>query len=258
MEITGEFAGNHTKIDENTQLEDISLRDVRILYEDNHLLGVEKPPNMPVQEDISGDDDLLSILKQYIREKYSKKGEAFLGLVHRLDRPVGGAMIFARTSKAASRLSEQIRTRQVKKIYLAAVKGSFQSSTGTYHHYLVKNHEDNTVHVADEGTAGSQEAILHYQALADREGVALVKIELETGRSHQIRVQFSHSGHPLIGDEKYGTTNGKSPTKHLALWSCRLSFKHPVREEVIQIVSRPPQSYPWNLFQEEIDQFAKG
>ena len=234
------------------------MNDIRILYEDNHLLGVEKPPNMPVQEDISGDGDLLALLKQYIREKYDKKGEAFLGLVHRLDRPAGGAMIFARTSKAASRLSEQIRTRQVKKIYLAVVEGSFQNNTGTLHHYLVKNRDSNTVHVASAGTAGSQEAILHYQVLGTADNKFLVRIELETGRPHQIRVQFSHSGHPLIGDEKYGKTDGKSPTKHLALWSCQISFKHPVRDEVIRLESRPPKCYPWDLFQEHIIHLAGG
>jgi 23S rRNA pseudouridine1911/1915/1917 synthase len=234
------------------------LSNITILYEDNHLLGVEKPPNIPVQEDISGDGDLLTYLKQYIREKYNKKGEAFLGLVHRLDRPVGGAMIFARTSKAASRLSEQIRTRQVKKIYIAVVEGLFQNSTGTYHHYLVKNRENNTVRVADKNTADSQEAILHYQVLAEREGISLVRIELETGRPHQIRVQFSHSGHPLMGDEKYGKTNGKSPTKHLALWSCQITFKHPVKDEIIHIESRPPQCYPWDLFSDHIDHLARG
>lgn len=234
------------------------MNDIRILYEDNHLLGVEKPPNIPVQGDISGDGDLLAFLKQYIREKYNKKGEAFLGLVHRLDRPAGGAMIFARTSKAASRLSEQIRTRQVKKIYLAVVEGLFQNSTGTLHHYLVKDRENNTVHVSNAGTAGSQEAILHYQVLGAADNKSLVRIELETGRPHQIRVQFSHSGHPLIGDEKYGRTDGKSPTKHLALWSCHISFKHPVRDEVIRIDSYPPKCYPWDLFPDHIIHLSGG
>ena len=233
------------------------MKNIKILYEDNHLLAVEKPQNLPVQGDISGDADLLSLLKQYLREKYNKKGEAFLGLVHRLDRPVGGAMIFAKTSKAASRLSEQIRTRQVKKVYLAVVEGSFQASSGTYRHYLVKNRETNMVHVAAEGTAGSQEAILHYQVLAEVEEKSLVRIELETGRPHQIRVQLSHSGHPLIGDEKYGKTSGKSPTKHLALWSSQIAFKHPVKDEIIRINSQPPQGHPWNLFLESIDQFVK-
>lgn len=228
------------------------MNNIRILYEDNHLLGVEKPPNMPVQGDISGDDDLLTILKQYIRQKYNKKGEVFLGLVHRLDRPAGGAMIFARTSKAASRLSEQIRTRQVKKIYVAVVEGILQNSAGMLHHYLVKNSENNTVHVANAGTAGSQEAILRYQALGTADNKSLVQIELETGRPHQIRVQFSYSGNPLVGEEKYGRTDSKKPTKHLALWSCEVTFKHPVRDEIIRVESRPPKCYPWDLFPEHI------
>ncbi len=254
MEITGEFVEKCTNEGCRRRF---GLENIKILFEDNHLLGVEKPQNLPVQGDISGDADLLSLLKQYLRDKYNKKGEAFLGLVHRLDRPVGGAMIFAKTSKAASRLSEQIRTRQVKKVYLAVVEGSFQASSGTYRHYLVKNRETNMVHVTSEGTAGSQNAVLHYQVIAQVQQRTLVRIELETGRPHQIRVQLSHSGHPLIGDEKYGKTNGKTQTKHLALWSLQLSFKHPVKDEMIYINSRPPQGHPWDLFCEYINQFVK-
>ena len=125
-------------------------------------------------------------------------------------------------------------------------------------HYLVKNRETNTVHVASAGTAGSQEAILHYQVLGAADNKSLVRIELETGRPHQIRVQFSYGGHPLIGDEKYGKTDGKSPTKHLALWSCQISFKHPVRDEVIRLESQPPECYPWDLFPEHIIHLAGG
>lgn len=234
------------------------MEELKILYEDNHLLGVEKPVNIPVQQDASGDSDLLSLCKQYIREKYNKKGEAFLGLVHRLDRPVGGAMVFARTSKAASRLSEQIRTRQVRKTYLAVVEGLFTEKQGTFRNYLLKNRDENTVHVVAEGMAGSQEAILHYRVAAVGDGKSLVEIDLETGRPHQIRVQFSHSGHPLVGDNKYGKSDRKNFTRHMALWSYRLIFKHPVRDEMIHIVSHPPKEQPWVLFSSQLDHLAGG
>lgn len=231
----------------------LKVEHIKILYEDNHLLGVEKPANIPVQEDISGDGDFLSLLKQYIKEKYNKKGEAFIGMVHRLDRPVGGAMIFARTSKAASRLSEQIRTRQVQKTYLAVVEGSFPSSAGTYHNYLLKNRDDNIVKVVSRDTTGSQEAILNYQVIAGHDGKSLVKIDLETGRPHQIRVQFSHNGHPLVGDGKYGQADRRGFTKHLALWSFQMAFRHPVKDEIIHITSNPPKETPWNLFLMDIN-----
>lgn len=224
------------------------MDEIRILYEDNHLLGVEKPANMPVVEDISKDRDLLSCLKQYIKEKYNKKGAVFLGLVHRLDRPVGGAMIFARTSKAASRLSEQIRTRQIQKTYLAVALGSFQASQGTYHDFLHKDHQTNIVSVVPAGTPGSREAILHYQVLSEHEGKTLVKIDLETGRPHQIRVQLSHHGHALCGDVKYGEARQRGFTNNLALWSYALSFKHPVKDEMLQLQCIPPHKTPWDLF----------
>lgn len=234
------------------------MDELKILYEDNHLLGVEKPVNIPVQQDVSGDRDLLSILKQYIREKYNKKGEAYLGLVHRLDRPVGGAMIFARTSKAASRLSEQIRTHKMQKTYLAVVEGSPEERQGTFRHYLLKNRNDNTVKVVDPGTPGGQEAILHYRVMATCDGKSLVEIDLKTGRPHQIRVQFSHSGYPLVGDNKYGKPDRGNATRQIALWSYRLVFRHPVRDEMIRIVSHPPKMQPWVLFSSELDRLAEG
>lgn len=227
--------------------------DISILYEDNHLLVVEKPVNIPVQADISKDHDLLSMLKLYIKEKYKKPGNVYLGLVHRLDRPVGGVIVYAKTSKAASRLSEQIRKGEMKKIYLAVTEGKFNSVCGVYHNYLLKNHNKNKVKVVSEGTKGSQEAILNYEVIEERDGNTLVKIDLKTGRPHQIRVQLSHNGHPIVGDIKYGKSlQGKAYlsglTNKLALWSYQLSFKHPVKKETITFASKPPNYFPWELF----------
>ncbi|AGC69357.1 ribosomal large subunit pseudouridine synthase C [Thermoclostridium stercorarium subsp. stercorarium DSM 8532] len=221
---------------------------ISVLYEDNHLLVVEKPPNIPVQADISGDPDLLSMLKNYIKEKYSKPGNVFLGLVHRLDRPVGGVMVFARTSKAASRLSEQIRSRKMQKTYLVVTEGSFETESGTLHNYLIKNRNENRVSVVPEGTPNSYEAVLHFDVIDRFDGMTLLKINLITGRPHQIRVQLSHNGHPVIGDAKYGKTGKNGFTDNLALWSYQLSFKHPVKDEILSFTSLPPTCYPWTLF----------
>ena len=159
---------------------------INIIYEDNHLLVVEKPINVPVQKDSSNDLDLLTMLKDYIKKKYNKPGNVYLGLVHRLDRPVGGIMVFAKTSKAASRLSEQIRNGTFKKEYLAIVCGKVKEN-GTLEDYLLKDSKTNMVKVNSKG----KKSILEYIRLDYREGLSLVKINLKTGRSHQIRVQFS-------------------------------------------------------------------
>lgn len=233
------------------------MTEIKILYEDNHLLGIEKPENMPIQADASRDGDVLTLLKKYIKEKYHKPGEVFLGLVHRLDRPVGGAMIFAKTSKAASRLSEQIRSRKMEKIYLAVAEGTFSSREGSYHDYLLKDRDTNIVRVVPKNTDGSQEAILSYSVISEHEGNSLVIIRLETGRPHQIRVQFSNDGHPLAGDGKYGRTGTKGYTGNLALWSFKLAVKHPVRDELVQISSIPPNHGPWIMFSEEIREMAR-
>jgi len=233
------------------------MAEIKILYEDNHLLGIEKPANMPIQADASRDADVLTLLKKYIKEKYNKPGDVYLGLVHRLDRPVGGAMIFAKTSKAASRLSEQIRSRKMEKIYVAVAEGTFSVGEGSYHDYLLKDTDKNIVRVVPKNTEGSQEAILSYRVIGEHEGNSLVVIRLETGRPHQIRVQFSHNGHPLAGDGKYGDVNAKGYTGHLALWSFRLAVKHPVRDELVQISSVPPNRGPWAMFSEEIREMAR-
>lgn len=236
--------------------------EIKILYEDNHLLVVEKPPNMLTQGDQTGDDDLLTILKEDIRQRYNKPGNVFLGLVHRLDRPVGGAMVFAKTSKAASRLSEQIRTREFDKTYLAVVHGIPAMLSGMLVHYLIKDERTNTVRIAENPfdsdrclsdginkgrTDGAKKAVLDYSVKDTRGRYSLVSIRLHTGRPHQIRVQFAAIGHPLYGDQKYGASINE-PGMQLALWSVEIGFIHPTLREHVSFSSVPPQVYPWNLF----------
>jgi 23S rRNA pseudouridine1911/1915/1917 synthase len=214
----------------------------KVIFEDNHLLVVEKPINMPVQEDASRDPDLLNWCKKYLKEKYNKPGNVFVGLVHRLDCPVGGVMVFARTSKAASRLSEQIRNNEVKKTYLAVVDGTPESKQGELHHRLEKDKKKNIVRVSEHGKDSS----LKYEVLQSKNNISLVKIRLITGRSHQIRVQFQAIGHSLIGDAKYG--KDKNPKTTIALWAHELEFKHPTRDEMLHFKANPPSVEPWNLF----------
>lgn len=219
------------------------LPKINILFEDNHLLVVEKPVNMPVCEDESGDLDLLNVLKNYIKEKYNKPGNVYLGLVHRLDRPVGGVMVFAKTSKAASRLSKQILEHKLAKTYLAVVCGKTPDN-GKLHDYLVKDKKKNQSYVTDK--EHGKEAKLSYKRLFFKDDCSLVEIYLETGRSHQIRVQFSSRGFPLVGDAKYNKNHdGKTS---VALFAKRLEFMHPVSKEKLSFEIDMPDRYPFNLF----------
>ncbi|WP_138495883.1 RluA family pseudouridine synthase [Paenibacillus pinistramenti] len=229
-----------------------STPSMTILYEDNHLLGIEKPVNVPVQEDASGDPDMLTLLKEDLKERYNKPGNVYLGLVHRLDRPVGGAMIFAKTSKAASRLSEAVRSRQFEKTYLAVVHGVPAVRQGRLTHYLLKDERTNTVSVVPKGTNGAKEAILEYAVIGQpTDGLSLVRVELHTGRPHQIRVQLSHTGTPLFGDQKYGAGLNK-PGQQIALWSAFVGIPHPVTKEPVRLVSVPPEEDPWSRWSKEI------
>lgn len=210
---------------------------MKILYEDNHLLVVEKPVNMPVQGDASGDMDLLTACKAYIKEKYHKPGEVYLGLVHRLDRPVGGVMVFARTSKAASRLSDQFKGRKAKKHYVAIVQGE-APAYGTLTDWLYKNEKTNTVSVVPPNTSGAKEAKLHYRTLNREKGLSLLEVELMTGRPHQIRVQLSHMGCPILGDQRYNPS--ARPGSQIRLWAYSLTLQHPTLGENMTFFSLPP------------------
>lgn len=222
---------------------------IPVLYEDNHLLVVVKPANLPSQGDSSGDDDLLSVLKRYIGEKYNKPGAVYLGLVHRLDRPVGGVMVFARTSKAAARLSESFRTHAQNRQYLAVVEGEF-SETLQLKNDLLKNEKTGMVQVVKHGTPGAKEARLVTCPESYHDGLTLTRVQLFTGRSHQIRVQHAHAGHPLWGDMRYG--HGV-PGRQIALWAFRLALDHPTRHEPLVFSARPPKMGAWNKFEAEID-----
>lgn len=213
---------------------------IKILYEDNHLLVVEKPINMPTQEDDSKDPDLLNELKKYLKDKYNKPGNVYLGLVHRLDRPVGGIMVFAKTSKAASRLSEEVRTHKLEKKYYAVVMGKVED--GVLKDKLLKDAKTNLTIVSDKG----KEASLSYKRIGFKDDMSLVDISLETGRSHQIRVQFSSRNHPLYGDQRYNKNAIKG--EQIALFAYSLSFIHPVTKEVMNFKLDLPRKYPWNIF----------
>ena len=213
---------------------------MKVLYEDNHLLVVEKPVNVPMQEDSSKDEDLLTMAKKYIKEKYQKPGDVYLGLLHRLDRPVGGVCVFARTSKAASRISKQIAEHSFQKEYLAVVEDHGLKDQGHFEDRLLKDPKTNMVKVDPRG----KDASLDYEVLKRKDDLALVRIRLHTGRSHQIRVQFSSRSHPLWGDQRYNKKAVKG--QQIALWSNRIEFDHPTTGERLSFESEP-HGYPFNI-----------
>lgn len=221
------------------------LYGVNVLYEDNHIIVAVKPAGVLSQSDGSNAPDMLTILKAYIKEKYEKPGDVYLGLVHRLDRPVSGVMVFARTSKAASRLSDQIRTNKVEKLYRCVVRGVLESS-GHLENYISKDENRNIATVIDSEKPGYKVCFLDYKPVMSREGLTLTEIKLGTGRSHQIRAQMSHFGYPLIGDQKYGKKDNLA--KDVALQSFKLSFEHPVKRENMSFEAPFPDGYPWSLF----------
>ncbi len=222
------------------------MNEISILYEDNHLLVVVKPPNLLSQGDSTGDPDLLTRMKEYIKDTYAKPGNVYLGLVHRLDRPVGGVMVFAKTSKAASRLSEQIRLGKFQRSYLAVVEGHPEPVSGSLHGYLLKDSKKNLVKVVKPDVPGAQEARLDYKVVDMSRGQSLVRIWLRTGRSHQIRVQLAERGHPLFGDQRYGPRNNQR--QQIALWAERIAFAHPTTKERLEFTQTPPAVKPWTEF----------
>ena len=204
---------------------------MKILYEDNHIIVVVKDYNIPVQEDSSKDLDMINMIKSYLKEKYNKPGNVYLGLIHRLDRPVGGVMVFAKTSKAAKRLSEEIRNKKVEKRYIALVHGKVEES-GVFKDYLSRDEKTNTTYVDKNG----KESILEYKLIDYKNDMSLVDINLITGRHHQIRVQFKSRNHPIYGDQKYGIDKGGI---QIHLWAYKLKFKHPTKDEIMEFTYYP-------------------
>jgi len=218
-----------------------------VLYEDNHIIIVNKRSSDLVQGDGTGDEPLDDIVRAYIREKYNKPGDVFLGVVHRLDRPVSGCVVYARTSKALSRLSELFRTREVRKTYWAIVSERPPAEEGTLSSYLKKNESQNKSYVYNKEVKGSKLAELSYRVLARSERYYLVEVDLQTGRHHQIRAQLAAAGCPIKGDLKYGSKRSNEGGG-ISLHSRRISFVHPVKKEEITIEAPLPDDRIWKLF----------
>ena len=224
------------------------MQNLKVIFEDNHIIVVEKPVNIPSQADKTGDIDMLTIIKAYLKEKYNKPGNVYLGLVHRLDRPVGGVMVFAKTSKSAGRLSNQVREKQFQKTYLVIVNGKMENQKGTLQDYLLKNEKTNISKVVKEGTKNSKLAILDYEVLKyDEElNLSVLKIKLHTGRHHQIRVQLSSRNHSIYGDQKYG---GRGHGKQICLWAYELTIQHPITKEEMAFKSIPQKEGSWKILE---------
>jgi 23S rRNA pseudouridine1911/1915/1917 synthase len=222
---------------------------IEVLYEDNHLIAVNKKPSDLSQKDKTGDSAIDSEVKQYIAEKYNKPGEVFLGMVHRLDRPVGGVILFARTSKALERLNETFRTREVRKTYLAIVGERPPEDEGTLTHYIKKNEKQNKSYVYDNDVKGSKKASLSYRLAGRSDKYFLLEIDLHSGRHHQIRAQLAKAGCPVKGDLKYGYPRSNDDGS-ICLLAWKLEFVHPVKKEKITIKANIPRNDVWKLFRE--------
>lgn len=222
------------------------------LFEDRQLLVALKPPNLLSQGDATGDPDLLGLLKEMIRVRDHKPGNVYLGLVHRLDRPVGGLMVFAKTSKAAARLSAQLREHAIGREYLCVVTGEVPDRLDLTD-YLLKDEQTRMVRVVPPDRKGAQKAVLHAVCVARRGDTSLLAVTLETGRSHQIRVQLAHAGAPLWGDQRYGKSDG---LRQIALWGYRLTVEHPISHERMQWISLPEGGI-WSAYAQDMAAFAK-
>lgn len=223
----------------------------RVLHEDNHLIAVNKLPSEIVQGDKTGDKPLSEIVKSYLKKKYNKPGNVFTGVIHRLDRPVSGAVIFAKTGKGLSRMNDLIKNRKIKKTYWAIVKNKPKEKTAILKHFLSRNEKQNKSYASEKPKEGSKEAILTYHLIASSRDYHLLEIDLKTGRHHQIRAQLAAIGSPIKGDLKYGyPRSNKSPS--IDLHARSISFVHPVKKESLKIIADPPKDVLWNYFLEEV------
>lgn len=227
----------------------MDLPPLRVLYEDNHCLALDKPAGVLTTHFQGTEETLDRQAKAYLKQKYRKPGNVFLGVVHRLDRPVSGVMLFARTSKAAARLSEQFRQRTVEKIYWAIVEGTLSPVTGRFEDWLRKDETTRRVLIVDDSAVRAQAATLDYRTVRIGRDLSLVELRPRTGRSHQLRIQLAHRGCPIYGDRKYGSK--RRLAEAIALHARCLTFRHPVREEAIRVTADPPSS--WNRFASLLD-----
>lgn len=218
-----------------------------ILFEDNHLLVIEKPVGILSQADYTKDPNLVDLLKEYLKHKYQKPGNVYLGLVQRLDRPVGGVMVFAKTSKAATRLQERMKSGEIHKKYIAVTTAQPMEDEGSLVHYLTKDEDKNKTKVYDEPRKDAKKCSLDYKVLANLNGNCLLNIDLLSGRSHQIRAQLAHISCPICGDMKYGKKKGKDE-HDIALYSYKLSLVHPVTNEEMTWVCYPKNEGYWRGF----------
>ncbi len=216
---------------------------MKVLFEDNHCLVIEKPVNVPMQADDSEDMDVIRLAKEYLKNKYNKPGNVYCGLVHRLDRPVGGVVVLAKTSKAASRLSDSVRTNKMNKKYCAIVVGQLPNEK-VLKDYLIKDDKTNTSRVTSEKYGKYSE--LSYKVLDRKDNLSFIQIDLKTGRSHQIRVQFASRNCPLYGDQRYN--KDARVGQQIALWATVLSFPHPTTQEILSFESNLPNTEPWKKF----------
>lgn len=228
------------------------MEELKILYEDNHIIVVLKPHNILSQGDETADKSLLDMVKEYIKEKYNKPGNVYVGLIHRLDRPTGGVMVFAKTSKAASRLTDELKNKQFTKRYVAVVVGAPKYKASRLEHFLRKDEKENIVTVCSRGSVGAKQAILEYDTIKSVNGMSLLDVQILTGRSHQIRVQLSEIGVPVFGDVKYG--GEKMPKGYnLALWAYELQFSHPVTKKPMIFKCMPnSDAIPWKFFESDL------
>ena len=220
----------------------------RILFEDNHLLVVNKLPSEIVQGDKTGDVCLLDDVKSYIKEAYNKPGNVFAGLVHRIDRPVSGAVIFAKTSKALSRMTIKVKEREFSKTYLAIVKNKPPHEAGELSDYMIKNETQNKSYIVSSNTKGAKLAQLRYRVIGSSDSYYLLEIELLTGRHHQIRAQLSHMGCPIKGDLKYGFPRS-NPDASISLHAYKVKFEHPTLKTLIEVKAPKPTGMPWDAFE---------
>lgn len=223
--------------------------DLHVLYEDNHLIAVNKPAGMLTQGDDTGDISLVEVVNEYLKKKYNKPGEAFVGLIHRIDRPVSGLVLMAKTSKALERMNKLFHDRLVQKKYLAVVKDKVLLEEGVLVNYLKKSTEKNVVHAHNTEVRDSKRAELSYRVDKYASKISLLEVSPKTGRPHQIRVQLAHMGHPIVGDVKYGYPTANNDYS-IALHSWKLAFEHPVTKEPIQIKCPIPKRDWWYLVRE--------